>query len=162
LGVGFRVLHGFSSGTAIWDVSTHDYNDDRPLVALYIGDYDPSGLYMSERDLPDRIAEFGGDHIELRKIALTAEQGESLPYFDVKTKSGDPRYKWFKTNYGDRCWELDAMDPRQLRDLVENEITALIDQNLWKQQEAIQEREKQSLEMNLRHWSIYESLKKAA
>jgi len=162
LGVGFRVLHGFSSGTAIWDVSTHDYNDDRPLVALYICDYDPSGLFMSERDLPDRIAEFGGDHIELRKIALTAEQGESLPYFDVKTKSGDPRYKWFKTNYGDRCWELDAMDPRQLRDLVENEITALIDQNLWKQQEAIQEREKQSLEMNLRHWSIYESLKKAA
>jgi hypothetical protein len=138
-------------------VCTIDYNDNRPMVA-YIGDFDPSGMYMSERDLPERIAEFGGDHIEFRKIALTAEQAGSLPSFSVETKNKDKRYGWFKKNYGSQCWELDAWDPNQLRDLVENEIIALIDRNLWEQQEAIQKREKQSLEMNLRHWSIYESL----
>jgi hypothetical protein len=160
-GVGFRVMHGFSSSTCVWDVCTNDYNDNRPLLALYLGDFDPSGLFMSERDLPDRIKEFKGDHIEFRKIALTAVQAEPLPSFSVETKTKDKRYAWFKKNYGDRCWELDALDPRVLRDLVENEITALIDRSRWDQQEAIQTREKQSLEMSLRWWSIYETLKKA-
>ena len=157
-GVGFRVMHGFTSETCVWDVSTHDYNDDRPLVALYIGDYDPSGLYMSERDLPERIAEHKGYHIEFKRIAITKEQAAPLPSFDAKTKSKDKRYGWFTKNFGDQCWELDAMDPNTLRDLVRSEIKALIDPALWAAQEALQKREKQSLEMNLRHWSIYESL----
>ena len=52
-GLGFRVMHGFSSATVVHDIAD-DY-DDRPLTALYVGDWDPSGLYMSERDLPDRL-----------------------------------------------------------------------------------------------------------
>jgi hypothetical protein len=78
LGVGFRVLHGFSSATSVWDVSNQG-NDDRPLIALYIGDWDPSGLCMSEHDLPKRIKEYGGDHVTLKRIALTAEQTPPLP-----------------------------------------------------------------------------------
>ena len=48
--VGFQVMHGFSSATTIYDVSQDD--DGRKLVAFYVGDFDPSGLYMSEEDLP--------------------------------------------------------------------------------------------------------------
>ena len=82
---------------------------------------------MSEHDLPKRIKEYDGDHITLKRIALTAEQTEPLPSFSVETKTRDTRYKWFKRTYGDRCWELDAMDPRALRNLVEGEINSLID-----------------------------------
>jgi hypothetical protein len=39
LGVGFRVLHGFNSATCMWNVSQQSANDDRPLVALYVGDW---------------------------------------------------------------------------------------------------------------------------
>src|SRR5215470_8587754 len=49
--VGFRVMHGFSSATSVYDVACGD--DSRPLIVLYVGDYDPSGLYMSEKDLPN-------------------------------------------------------------------------------------------------------------
>jgi hypothetical protein len=161
LGVGFRVLHGFSSATTVWDVSNRGI-DDRPLVALYIGDWDPSGLCMSEHDLPQRIKEYGGDHIELRRIALTADQTRSLRSFEAASKSKDPRFKWFTTNYGDHCWELDAMDPRDLRSVVEKEIKALIDHDLWQQQEAHQEREKKSIESLLRWWANVESLRGAA
>ena len=70
-GVGFRVLHGFSGATTIYDVAQDD--DGRPLIVLYVGDYDPSGLFMSERDLPDRLAKYGGDHVILKRIALTRE-----------------------------------------------------------------------------------------
>jgi hypothetical protein len=112
---------------------------------------------MSESDLPERLAEYGGDHVEFRRIALTAEQTGSLPSFSVEDKNKDKRYAWFKRLYGDRCWELDAMDPRQLRELVESEINALIDRELWEEQEALQDREKESIESQLRSWAMYES-----
>ena len=55
-GVGFRVMHGFSSATTIYDAAQDDDDDDgRPLIIIYVGDYDPSGLYMSEEDIPHRL-----------------------------------------------------------------------------------------------------------
>ena len=69
-GVGFRVMHGFGSATIINDVSQD--SDGRPLTILYIGDYDPSGLWMSERDIPERLSRYGGDHISIRRIACFA------------------------------------------------------------------------------------------
>jgi hypothetical protein len=53
-GVGFRVVHGFSSATAIYEVARGD-TVTHPLEVLYVGDWDPSGLYMSEEDLPERL-----------------------------------------------------------------------------------------------------------
>jgi hypothetical protein len=38
-GVGFRVMHGFTSATNVHDIAGDD--DGRPLIALYIGDWDP-------------------------------------------------------------------------------------------------------------------------
>ena len=161
LGVGFRVMHGFSSATSVWSVSNQGI-DDRPLIALYIGDYDPSGMCMSEHDLPKRIKEYGGSHITLKRLAVTTAQTAGLPSFSVETKRSDTRYKWFKEKFGDRCWELDAMDPRELRSLVEAEIIALIDRPLWEEQERKEAREKQSIEVMLRWWANVESLRGAA
>jgi hypothetical protein len=45
-GVGFRVMHGFSSATVGYDIAVVD--NGRQLTALYVGDWDPSGLYMSK------------------------------------------------------------------------------------------------------------------
>jgi hypothetical protein len=44
-------MHGFSSATVVHDIA--DDRDARPLTALYVGDWDPSGLYMSVLDLPE-------------------------------------------------------------------------------------------------------------
>ena len=54
------------------------------------------------------------------------------------------------------------MDPRDLRRIVEDEINALIDRDLWDQQEAIQERAKKSVEVILRWWANVETLRGAA
>jgi hypothetical protein len=56
--VGFRVMHGYASATAVNDVARDD--DGRGLTVLYVGDIDPSGMYMSEVDLPRRLKEYGG------------------------------------------------------------------------------------------------------
>src|SRR5262245_31080764 len=96
--VGFRVMQGFSSATAIYDVCQND--DGRELIVLYVGDFDPSGLFMSEEDLPKRLADYDGDHIELKRIALTREHVRGLPSFPATDKRKDPRYRWFRANYG--------------------------------------------------------------
>ncbi len=54
--VGFRVMHGFTSATSVYGASQD--SDGRDLVVLYVGDYDPSGMFMSEEDLPNRLAEY--------------------------------------------------------------------------------------------------------
>src|SRR5262249_8564179 len=56
--VAFRVMHGFGSATALHDVAELIDEDDRELVILYVGDWDPSGLYMSEEDIPNRLTEY--------------------------------------------------------------------------------------------------------
>ena len=148
--VGFRVMHGFSSATVIHDVA--EDTDGRPLIVLYVGDFDPSGLFMSEMDLPARISEYGGDHIVLIRIALTRAQVSDLPSFPVTDKRKDPRYRWFVHNYGKRCWELDAMDPNDLRDCVEDAIKERIEPIAWKRCELVNAAELQSLRTILGKW----------
>jgi hypothetical protein len=147
---GFRVMHGFSGATTVHDVS-EDY-DGRDLIALYVGDFDPSGMFMSEQDLPARLSKYDGDHIELRRIALTRKQVSGLPSFPATDKRQDPRYKWVRSNYGDRCWELDAMDPNDLRNCVKREIVKLIKPVAWQRCEVVNEAEQESLRTVLDQW----------
>jgi hypothetical protein len=149
--VGFRVMHGFSSATTAHDIS-EDY-DGRPLIILYVGDFDPSGMFMSEVDLLNRFSKYNGDHIILKRIALTREQVVKLPSFPATDKHKDPRYKWFVRNYGDECWELDAMDPNDLRALVEKTIENLIEPVAWARCEEINMAEQASLRTVLDAWN---------
>jgi hypothetical protein len=157
LGVGFLALHGFSSATVVHDLAMDD--DGRPLIVLYVGDYDPSGMYMSEADLPKRLKEYDGEHVQLRRIALKQEQTAGLLSFPASDKRGDKRYKWFVSNYGQRCWELDAMDPNVLRDIVEAEIKRLIEPKAWKRCAVVNAAEFKSLQHVLDGWknpTLYE------
>jgi hypothetical protein len=115
-GVGFRVFHGYTSATSVYEIAQAD--DGRPLIALYVGDFDPSGMDMSEQDLPKRLEQYGGGHVQLTRIALRPEQVVNLAPFPAEDKRRDPRFKWFCSRYGDRFWELDAMDPNDLRACV--------------------------------------------
>jgi hypothetical protein len=148
--VGFRVMHGFTSATAVNDVARD--NDGRGLTVLYVGDFDPSGMFMSECDLPKRLAEYGGIHIQLMRIALTPGQTTDLPSFPASDKDEDPRYPWFVEHHGEHCWEIDAMDPRDLRQCIEREIKALIEPVAWARCETVNAAELESLQTVLSNW----------
>jgi hypothetical protein len=150
-GVGFRNMIGFTSATIANDIS-RDADNERLLHALYVGDFDPSGLFMSERDLPNRLARYGGNHVAIKRIALLREQLAELPSFPASDKSKDTRYKWFVANRGDRCWELDAMDPNELRDCVEQHILDLIEPVAWARCDKINRAERESLRHVLDNW----------
>jgi hypothetical protein len=148
--VGFSAVHGFSSATAAYDAAQDD--DGRPLHIIYVGDFDPSGMFMSEEDLPARFDKYGGDHIRLRRIALRPGQLAGLPSFPADDKRKDPRYNWFVANHGRDCWELDAMDPNDLRDCVEREIAKLIEPVAWERCEVVNKAEQESLRTVLDKW----------
>ena len=149
-GIGFRVMHGFTSATLVHDVAD-DY-DGRELIVLYVGDWDPSGLWMSERDLPERLSRYDGDHVVLARVALKRGHLASLPSFPASDKRKDPRYKWFIQNFGPRCWELDALDPNDLRACVEEEIRSQIEPTAWKRCKVVEHAEQESLREVMASW----------
>jgi hypothetical protein len=100
-GVTFRVMHGYGSATAIRQIADEIDDEPLPFLPLYVGDWDPSGLHMSEVDLPQRLCAYGAG-VDLVRVAIieddTANSG--LPHFDVETKRGDTRYQWLSVDTG--------------------------------------------------------------
>jgi hypothetical protein len=152
-GVAFRAMHGYSSATVLQNIAELSRSLDKPFIALYVGDYDPSGMNMSEQDLPTRLQKYGG-RIELIRIALIkkdVEQGD-LPFFEAITKAKDSRHDWFVRNYGNKCWELDAMSPLDLRARVEFAIKAYVDADKWEHAKHIEAVEIESLRDYSESW----------
>jgi hypothetical protein len=149
-GTTFRVLHGYSSATVIRQIAEETANQHR--IVFYVGDWDPSGLHMSEVDLPQRLTAYGAK-VTLIRIALTqADTNSGLPHFAVETKRGDSRYSWFVRNYGQRCFELDALDPNVLRARVEQYIRTQIDFDAWARCKAVEAAEQRSLVEVMKSW----------
>jgi hypothetical protein len=179
-GVTFRVMHGYASTTAVHDVVAEQMADGRPLVVLYVGDWDPSGLHMSEVDLPGRLMRYRPIDVErasdgrraqaywleqrraldLTRIALTAEDvaDPRLPSFPADSKRTDPRWGWYRQHYGRRCRELDALDPRVLRERVQQAIGSKIENRAaWARCTRAQETERESLSAVLTAWQAHQA-----
>ncbi len=152
-GVPFQVYHGFGSATALHDLAELSVQDTRPLTLLYCGDHDPSGRYMSDMDLPDRITRYGGN-AWIERVAVTAEQiaDHDLPTFTAAEKTKDARHAWFVTEHGQTCCELDALNPNVLRDLVRRAIRAHLDRNAWSRAESVENAERASLTDFFESW----------
>jgi hypothetical protein len=103
---------------------------------LYIGDHDPSGMFMCE-DVQARLHEFGLNDIEMRRTALNIDQVQkyNLPENNLKSddngKLKDPRGNAYMKKYGNRSWEVDALDPLVLDHIVKDEIESVIDKSLY-------------------------------
>src|SRR5260221_3511004 len=52
-------------------------------MVLDVVDFDPSCMYMSQCDLPQRIADYGGKHVHLDRVALMSDQTEGLPLGEI-------------------------------------------------------------------------------
>lgn len=129
-GVPFLSAHGFSGATTVHDLAETEALDARWYVFVYVGDHDPSGMYMSEVDLPSRLKKYGAtDQFDIERVALTTDDIVDLPCFAAKKT--DPRFKWYVQRYGQDACEIDAMNPNDLRDRVEQAIVQYIDAEAW-------------------------------
>jgi hypothetical protein len=130
LKVPMLVCHGYSSATAAHDLAARSRGRDSPLRILYVGDHDPSGMHMSELDLPGRLARYGGN-VSIERVAITRADMAGLPDFSANDKTSHPLLPWYRRTHGDQCVELDAMPPPMLRDRVRAAILAHVELDAW-------------------------------
>lgn len=143
LGVGYFACKGYPSVSSIHEWMLHAsealrHGGARRCTILYLGDHDPDGFGITEslRDGIGKLQALGGYgpanycDITVDRIALSMEQIQSFdpPPFDAKETS--PRFNRYveEQNTYD-AWELDALEPTALRDLVREQVEALFDED---------------------------------
>lgn len=103
--------------------------DGKQCVILHMADHDPTGVDMT-RDLQDRFRMFDAP-VTVQRLALTYEQvleRNPPPQFAKET---DSRTAGYVAQFGDECWELDAIEPLEMVELVADAIKGHIDLDLW-------------------------------
>ena len=129
-------------------------------VLIHLGDHDPSGLDMT-RDNRDRLSLFSGHRIHVERIALNRDQIDRYNPPPNPAKLTDPRAVDYIRDNGNTSWELDALQPKIIDDLISRTVEKYIDRDIWEQTENEQAaiREKIKLLPEL-HDDIFELVEK--
>lgn len=98
----------------------------RRPVLLYLGDLDPSGEDMV-RDIKERLEMFGVHDLDIRKLALTPAQVRQYNPPPNPAKVTDPRAAEYIRQHGTRSWEVDALPPNILAQIIRAELATVCD-----------------------------------
>jgi hypothetical protein len=110
----------------------HSASGKNRLVVLILSDFDPEGEDIAHSFARSMRDDFGIGKIDVRKVALTAEQVEEYrlpPIMEAKTTSA--RYKKSVERYGTTVHELESLPPKTLQDLLDKAIRSTIDLNAF-------------------------------
>jgi hypothetical protein len=146
LDVPFTANKGYSSSSAMYVASKRFLRAkaaNKECYVIYLGDHDPSGIDMT-RDVDDRLATFMGG-VEVQRVALNMYQVVELQPPENPAKVTDSRAAGYISRFGHSSWELDAIEPSQLADIVRRAVQKLIDYDLWDEREKIEETMKSEL-----------------
>ena len=97
------------------------------LVLLIVSDFDPAGETIAESFARSMRDDFDLD-VHPIKVALTFQQTQEMdlpPALPAKEKTST--YKAFAEKYGDDTWEVEALDPDTLQDLLRDAIDSVLD-----------------------------------
>jgi hypothetical protein len=123
--VTMMVNRGYSSQSAMYQAGRRFLGcADRECVLLYLGDHDPSGEDMV-RDVQVRLELFGAD-VEVRKLALTMDQVRQYNPPPNPAKMSDPRAEAYVREHGGQSWEVDALPPNILAQIIRRAFRGLI------------------------------------
>ncbi len=155
LDVPYFSCRGYVPDSEMWKLGmrvVHHNKQGQQAVVLHLGDHDPSGIDMT-RDIEKRIELFseGGD-FRLQRIALTMEQIEDKGPPPNPAKVTDSRYESYAATYGDESWELDALEPSFIVDLIRDEVDAERDMALWDEAVEQQEAERTQIDGIIKRW----------
>ena len=154
LDVVFAATKGYSSLSHLHNIAgmIREYDDtEQSSVVLYFGDHDPSGMNMDD-DLVTRLEMFSNMRIDFQRIALTMPQIEIYNPPPDPAKMTDSRAKKYVSKYGPTSWELDALDPTVLGDLVEEHVLNWRDPQKWEEKVEEEEVMKEKLEYIADNW----------
>lgn len=146
-GVGVFACRGYVSSSEMRSAALRliqKEEEGHTTLILHLGDHDPSGVDMT-RDIQTRLDVFGSN-VEVQRIALTMDQVYQYDPPPDPAKVTDSRYKKYSDEYGDLSWELDALEPQVLIDLIDLEIDPRVDKALFAARKELQAEGKEVLE----------------
>src|SRR5262245_8129630 len=112
------VARGYASLSFLYSAAQYINTLDVPTFIYHCGDFDPSGVNAGEK-IEETLHELAPDaDITFERIAVTPEQITAWALPTRPTKPSDTRSK----NFGEISVELDAIEPNQLRALVQEAI----------------------------------------
>lgn len=121
---------GYVSQSELWRAAqrflSHYRFSGQETTIIYLGDHDPSGMDI-DRAIRDSMKVFGLYNVSIERIALHMSQIEQYSPPPNPTKLTDARAKQYVPKYGYESWELDALEPRVLTDLINKAIEAHCD-----------------------------------
>lgn len=130
------VNKGYSSSSAMYEAANrfrkaYSRNNQKGIL-LYFGDHDASGKDMV-RDVEERLREMGVKSLKVINPALTMEQVNEYDPPENPAKQTDPRAKWYIEKYGESSWELDALPPPVLMQIIRDNVVKYMDLELFKE-----------------------------
>lgn len=133
LDVRFFACKGYTSQSAMWEASQRllkQKTAGKSVHLIHLGDHDPSGIDMS-RDIFERLTLFVGEKVHVQRIALNMVQVRRYNPPPNPAKTTDSRFKEYQKNFGEESWELDALDPAVLVDLINRAVLQFRNQEKW-------------------------------
>lgn len=156
LDVPYLSCRGYTSQSEMWRgarrlLAFHKAVRRQKVVVLHFGDHDPSGIDMS-RDIEDRMNVFGCP-IHFVRLALNRDQVDEYGPPPNPAKETDSRFESYRREHGDESWELDALEPKVLVALVENNVKKYRDLARWNQAVELEQQYREELRTVARKWN---------
>jgi len=158
--VSYFSCRGYTSQSEMWGAAQRFIRNARKGQAthvIHLGDHDPSGQDMS-RDIEDRIRMFMAHHLgdssqfEFSRIALNMNQIRQYKPPPNPAKSTDSRFRSYADVHGDDSWELDALDPTVIADLIRRKVVEIRDDDAYKRVEEEEENHRELLRRCSTNW----------
>lgn len=132
--VTYMACKGYLSASEAWRAGLR-FQDaiarGKQPVLIHLADHDPSGIHMTT-DNRERVRLFAESQgVDVRRIALNMDQVEQYDPPPNPAKQTDSRYASYADDYGTESWELDALDPQVLYQLIIDAIDEYRDEELW-------------------------------
>lgn len=131
-------------------------DDGKSVTVLHLGDHDPSGLDMT-RDIQERLDMFCNDagDVVVDRIALNMEQIRRYNPPPNPAKTTDSRHAEYMAVHGRESWELDALDPEVIAQLVDTNIRGILGfqgEEMFKLDEKRERNNRTTLYNVVEHW----------
>ena len=156
LDVPYFAVRGYNSQSAAfesWKRALANRDAGQGTIIVHLGDHDPSGIDMT-RDNRTRFSIFGGveDYVEVERIALNMDQVRQYNPPPNPAKLTDSRVGDYLARFGSSSWELDALSPDVLSDLIRRAVESNRDDALWQEAVAAEEQHRKLLKAVSDRW----------
>lgn len=132
--VPYMSCKGYLSASEAWRAGRRlkkQKESGKNITIIHLGDHDPSGIDMT-RDNEERLRLYSETYnVNVKRIALNMDQIDSYSPPPNPTKLSDSRAKDYISKFGKESWELDALEPQVLIDLITDTVNPMIDWDVW-------------------------------